>query len=103
MDRLLILSFLAALALSTNACTNNSIEMGGVPKWMMNGSKINSEPAALAPDPGLLDFENESGPVEFFMITDAHDYPLAPLKKGEKADEIDYERGRDYRVKSLFR
>lgn len=103
MDRLFLLSFLATIALSTSACTNNSIEMGGVPEWMINGSKIDSEPAVLAPDPGLLDFENESGPVEFFMITDARNYPLTPLKKGEKAEEVEYERGRDYRVKSLFR
>ena len=103
MNRLLPLSFLAVLTLSTNACTNNSIEMSGVPGWMINGSKIDFEPIALAPDPSLLDFKSESGPVKFSMLTDVRDYTPAPKKERKKAKEVEYERGRDYRVKQLFR
>lgn len=102
MIRLLSLSFLAIIGLTFTACTNNGIEMGGVPEWMLDGAKIGPEPAPMAPDPALLDFKDESGPVEFFMITDVRNYPLAPPKKVEKTKEIDYERGRDRRIKRLF-
>lgn len=103
MDRLIPLSFLAALTLSTNACTNNSVEIGGVPGWMINGAKIDFEPITLAPDPSLLDFKSESGPVKFSMLTDVRYYTPAPKKEREKAKKVEYERGRDYRVKQLFR
>lgn len=103
MDRLIPLSFLAALTLSTNACTNNSLEIGGVPGWMINGAKIDFEPITLAPDPSLLDFKSESGPVKFSMLTDVRHYTPAPKKEREKAKKVEYERGRDYRVKQLFR
>jgi hypothetical protein len=57
----------------------------------------------LAPDPSLLDFKSESGPVKFSMLTDVRDYTPAPKKERKKVKEVEYERGRDYRVKQLFR
>jgi len=103
MIRSLSLSLLAIIGLTFSACTSNEIEMGGVPKWMMNGAKLGDEPAPMAPDPELVSFRNESGPVELFMMTDIRNYPLAPEKKISKKKEIiDYERGRDYRIKRLF-
>ncbi|MEC8826126.1 MAG: hypothetical protein VXX36_10120 [Verrucomicrobiota bacterium] len=102
MIRLLFLSSLAVTGLSLTACANKAIQMGGLPEWMLDGAKIGYEPAPIAPDPALLDFKSESGQIEFSMITDARDYPLAPPKKVEKTKEVDYERGRDRRIKRLF-
>mgnify|MGYP005694360471 FL=1 len=84
MIRLLFLSSLAVTGLSLTACANKAIQMGGLPEWMLDGAKIGYEPAPIAPDPALLDFKSESGQVEFSVITDARDYPLAPPKKVEK-------------------
>ncbi len=104
MIRLLTFSSIAALALVLTSCSSqNKVQVGGVPKWMMEGARIGSEPAAMAPDPEMLDYKDESGPVEFFMITDIRNYPLSPPKKVSQVEEIEYERGRDSRIKRLFR
>ena len=87
MNRLLFLSSLAITGLSLTACANKAIEIGGLPEWMLDGAKIGYGPAPIAPDPALLDFKSESGQVEFSVITDARDYPLAPPKKVEKTKE----------------
>ncbi|MEM9284211.1 MAG: hypothetical protein AAGA96_20530 [Verrucomicrobiota bacterium] len=103
MNRIFTLSFLALAACFFTACqTNNAIQVGGVPEWMMGGATLDDEPAPMPPDPAMIDFRNESGPIEFFMMTDVRNYPLAPKKRVTKTKEIEYERGRDYRIKRLF-
>ena len=95
---------LALTALSFTGCTSNKIEMGGIPSWLSSGAKLGDEPAPKRFDAAMLDFRNESGPIEFFMVTDRRNYPLAPPKKAKKTVESDpLERGRDYRIKRLFR
>ena len=103
MIRLITLSFFAVTAMTFTACqSRNPIELGGVPEWMFEGAKLGDEPAPMPPDPAMIDFDDESGPVEFFMVTDIRNYPLAPKKRVTKKKEIEYERGRDYRIKRLF-
>ncbi len=94
---------IAITALTFAGCTSNEIEMGGVPSWLTSGAKLGDEPEPKRFDAAMLDFREESGPVEFFMVTDRRNYPLAPPKKAKKEVASDpLERGRDYRIKRLF-
>lgn len=99
------LSCLAAAAF-TGCTSNDKLTMGGVPAWLASGAKIDSEPKPMAPDPAILPLEEESGPVEWKLITDKRRYPAAPTKKVEKTTAFStdpLERGRSYRLRRLVR
>ncbi len=93
-----------ALALSSCA-TEESISMGGVPEWVAEGAKLQKEPAPVPPDPAIIRHEDESGPVEFFIVTDNQKYPEPGnvTKKKEVSIHDQIESGRDSRIKRLVR
>ena len=98
--------FCIAAAMFTGCTTNDKLTMGGVPAWLSSGAKLESEPEPMAPDNALIPFEEESGPVEWKLITDKWDYPTAPTKKVEKTTAFStdpIERGRGYRLRRLVR
>ena len=108
MNRLLLTAiFLGTSALLT-ACTSNSptnrFSMGGLPGWIAGGAQLADEPEPYKPDPAIISHEDESGPVVFELITDKRNYPAPPVKKTTSVRAIDpLERGRDSRIKRLFR
>lgn len=78
--------------------------MGGVPAWIADGAKLGAEPEPYKPDPAIIHHEDESGPVSFELITDNRDYSDPPVKKKTSIRTSDpIERGRDRRIKRLFR
>ena len=107
MNRLFILGITSLAAAVFSGCTSNDkLTMGGVPAWLAGGAKIDSEPEPMAPDPAIVPFEEESGPVEWKLITDKHNYPSPPVKKVTKVDAYStdpIERGRGYRLRRLVR
>lgn len=104
MNRLLLIGALGSALITFTSCTNDKMQVGGVPGWIEGGARIEDEPDPLAPDPRLdLDDDSEGGPVQFTLITDKRDYPDPPAKKAEKPGPDPLERGRDYRIKRLVR
>ena len=100
------LILLALPALFSVACTSNGdvFSMGGVPGWIADGATLESEPEPYRPDPAIIVHEDESGPVHFELITDRRNYAAAPVKKSTKISSTDpIERGRDARIRRLFR
>jgi len=81
------------------------VEMAGVPAWLAGGAKLSDEPPPRKPDNAIPDFEDESGPVEFLIVPEKDEYPkLAAKKEEEKSSLSDpLERGREYRIRRLFR
>ncbi len=78
--------------------------MGGVPAWIADGAKLQDEPAPYKPDPAIISHENQSGPVVFELITDKRNYAAPTVKKTSPVRTTDpLERGRDSRIKRLFR
>ncbi|HQZ27118.1 MAG: hypothetical protein KA250_07955 [Verrucomicrobiales bacterium] len=97
------LPLFASLLLSSCG-TSDSFRMGGVPAWIADGAKLEDEPAPVKPDPAIQSHENESGPVMFEWITDKRHYKAPPVKKAPSTRISDpLERGRDSRIKRLFR
>lgn len=95
---------LLSLILFIGCASNERFEMGGIPKWVAGGTKISGEPEPMQPDPAIIPFARESGPVRFTYITDKRQYDDPPEKKAKKPSTSDpLERGRDYRIKRLFR
>jgi len=105
MNRSLPLSFLAALSFSMPGCTSgDKFSMGGVPGWIADGARLESEPAPRRPDNALIVHDDESGPVHFELITDRRSYKAPPVKKSTKVTTSDpLERGRDARIRRLVR
>lgn len=106
MNRPLLTLLLAATLLP--ACNSNSstdkFSMGGVPAWIADGAQLGDEPEPYKPDPAIIHHEDESGPVTFELITDKRRYSAPPVKKKTSIRTSDpIERGRDYRIKRLFR
>ncbi len=103
MNRLLRYGLLPLLTLSCLGCTSNtSLDVGGVPKWIAGGATLDHEPKPYRPDPAIIVHENESGPVEFGLITDRRFYPAPPAKVKKPEPDL-LERGRDRRIRRLFR
>ncbi|MBL9157661.1 MAG: hypothetical protein JNJ70_09325 [Verrucomicrobiales bacterium] len=105
MNRFFLPCFLPALSFSMLGCTTgDKFSMGGVPGWVADGAKLESEPEPLRPDPALIAHEDESGPVQFQWITDRRSYDSPPVKKTKKVSTTDpLERGRDARIRRLVR
>ncbi|MBP6785482.1 MAG: hypothetical protein KA152_16935 [Verrucomicrobiales bacterium] len=110
MTRLPLAALLLAIATLIPACTtpdasDNDFSVGGIPKWLAEGAKIDDEPAPLKPDPAIMHHKSEGGPVSFEFITDNRKYHAPKQKMSVKparhADPI--ERGREQRIKRLFR
>lgn len=101
---ILTLMALITSLLFTGCVSNEDVELGGAPAWIAGGAKIDDEPEPFKPDPALLDFDEEGGPVELRIITDKRDYKTPSVKKTTSSPSSDLlERGRDYRIKRLFR
>lgn len=108
MNRLTLTALLLGLAVFLTACTSNSptdkFSMGGLPGWIAGGAQLADEPEPYKPDPAIISHEDESGPVVFELITDKRNYTAPPVKKTTSVRAIDsLERGRDSRIKRLFR
>lgn len=103
MNRLLFLLPLLTLPVFVASCVSNDrVELAGVPEFIADGAEISPEPKPLRPDPAIMRFKEESGPVELHIITDNRKYPVPPKKKEKVEKEIEYERGRDARIRRLF-
>ncbi len=104
MNRLFLCGLLPLLSIAFLGCTSNdSLTVGGVPKWIAEGARIESEPKPYRPDPAIIAHESESGPVEFGWITDRRTYAAPPAKKAGKPAADPFERGRDRRIRRLVR
>ncbi|MDF1657195.1 MAG: hypothetical protein P1U58_06255 [Verrucomicrobiales bacterium] len=104
----LFLAAFLATAFFTSCVSSENIELGGAPGWIAGGAKIEDEPDPIAPDPAILEFEEEGGPVELKIITDKRKYQQTSQRtrsvsspRNSGGDLI--EPGRDYRIKRLFR
>lgn len=87
----------------TSCISNEKVALGGAPAWIAGGAKLDDEPEPFKPDPALLEFEEEGGPVELKIITDKRDYKKPPQKVASTKPASDpLESGRDYRIKRLF-
>lgn len=47
--------------------SSSKLEMHGFPGWLADGAKIQKEPKPVAPVPGFVPLQRESGPVRFEM------------------------------------
>ena len=105
MNRFLVCCPLLALPILLSGCTPaDRVSVGGVPGWIADGAKLESEPAPLRPDPAIISHEDESGPVAFELITDRRVDQPAPVKKTKQVSTADpLERGRDARIRRLVR
>ncbi len=108
MNRFTPTCLLLGLAAILPACNSNSstdkFSMGGVPAWIAGGAKLGEEPEPYKPDPAIIHHDDESGPVSFELITDKREYSDPPVKKKTSIRTSDpIERGRDRRIKRLFR
>lgn len=104
MNRLLLSGLFALLSLAFLGCTPaDRFTVGGVPKWVSEGAKLDDEPAPYRPDPAIINHSGESGPIEFEFLTDSrvHEAPQKKKTKSSTSDPI--ERGRDSRIRRLFR
>ena len=110
MTRLPLTGLLLAVAAFVPACTtpdasDNDFSVGGIPKWLSEGAKLDDEPEPMKPDPSIMHHESESGPLSFELITDNQRYETPkPVKKATPARQADpIEGGRNQRIKRLFR
>lgn len=109
MTRLTLTGLLLAIAIFIPACTtpdasDNDFSVGGVPKWLAEGAKLDDEPAPFKPDPAIMHHKSEGGPVSFELITDNRRYHAPKAKKKATPRHTDpIERGREQRIKRLFR
>lgn len=108
MKSVLILTASGLLALTQISCTpTERFTVGGVPGWLASGAIIEDEPEPYRPDNAIIVHEDESGPVNFELITDRKLHRTSAAKKKAAkptakpaADPI--ERGRDRRIRRLF-
>lgn len=108
MNRILLTGLIAlAPALFSSCTTNGNVTVGGVPAWLAAGAKLYDEPAPLKPDPAMIYFESESGPIQFGIVTDPVENKTTKAttkKKSSTSTSRDpIERGRESRIKRLFR
>jgi len=106
MKKFLLLAIVCLATLFLTSCVSgDNIELGGAPGWIAGGAKIADEPEPLAPDPAMLEFEEEGGPVELKIVTDKRKYRQPSERtrsvSSRPADAI--EPGRDNRINRLFR
>lgn len=99
-----LLTLLGLSALVVGCKTNERVELDGIPKFIAGGGQFSEEPKPLRPDPALLFFDDESGPVEMTVHTDRHRYPKpAERRQRQSAEpEIVYESGQQARINRLF-
>ncbi len=103
MNRLFLYGLLPLLSVAFLGCASNeSLSVGGVPKWIADGAQIESEPKPYRPDPAIIAHESESGPLEFGLITDRRRYEAPPVKVSKPAPDP-FERGRERRIRRLVR
>ncbi len=103
MNRLLFFCPILVLPFLTVSCnTNSNVEINGIPEFIAGGAQLSAEPEPMVPDPAIQHYDEESGPVELRIITDQRRYPEPPEKKKKVEKEIEYERGRDSRIRRLF-
>jgi len=103
--KLLVALPLAIATFALAGCTNEKVTMGGVPAWIAAGAQIEEEPEPYRPDPAVIHFETETAPLEWKMITDKREY-AAPKPKPAQKPKLEpdpLERGREYRIRRLFR
>ncbi len=106
MNRLLSSGLLLLVAAALSSCApSNRVSVGGVPKWLASGAQISAEPKPYRPDSAIIYHGNESGPIEFEVVTDRRTYPEPRVKKekpivtsGSLGD-----RGRDARIRRVVR
>lgn len=103
-----ILLALSGTAFLSSCVTSENVELGGAPGWIAGGAKIEDEPDPIAPDPAILEFQEEGGPVELKIITDRFRYtqPTRTSRSISSSARVNtdvLEPGRDYRIKRLFR
>ncbi len=105
MKRLLLCGLPVLLSIALVGCASHRpVTVGGVPGWVAEGAKFSEEPAPRRPDAAVVPHEQESGPVQFEWITDRRAYRQPSVKKAKKTSSSDpLERGRDQRVRQLFR
>ncbi len=108
MNRFLLTGLLSLTPVLFSSCTTNgNVTVGGVPAWLAAGAQLESEPPPLKPDPAMLHFDSESGPLQFQIVTDQREYKKTKAttkKKSSTTTSRDpIERGRDSRIKRLFR
>lgn len=107
MNRLLSFVPLLGIAALVAGCASQqaNVEVVGVPEWIASGAKLSDEPEPLRPDPAIIHHESESGPVELRIFTDRETYPDPPKKRKTRSrpEPDPIERGREYRIKRLFR
>lgn len=105
MNRLLPGAIAAACLFFLAGCQSDNVSVGGVPGWIAEGAKIEEEPEPYKPDPAIIEHGEESGPIEFSIITDKRRYKPAPVKKTRPAhlENDPLERGRAYRLLRLAR
>ncbi len=106
MKSILLLAGPGLLALTLTACTpGDRFTVGGVPGWLASGAIIEDEPEPFRPDPAIIMHESESDALNFELITDRKvtETEKAAKKKASKPASDPIERGRDRRIKRLFR
>lgn len=107
MNRIFLFGILSLTVTVFTGCTSNGkLTAGGVPAWLAGGATIDAEPDPVRPDAAIIPYEEESGPVEWKLITDKREYPAAPEKKMTKPNAYSsdpLERGRGYRLRRLVR
>jgi len=107
MNRLLYTGLISLTPIFFSSCTTDgNVTVGGVPAWIASGAQFDDEPAPYKPDPAIIHFDSESGPLEFEIVTDQHEYkkPKATTKKSSSSSTRDpIERGRESRLKRLLR
>jgi len=106
MNRHLAIGLFPLVVLALAGCTSNeNLEAGGVPAWLANGAKLAAEPEPRQPDAAIMDFEDESGQVQFRYITDKRDYPepSQKRKRSSRSERDPIEPGREYRIRRLVR
>lgn len=109
MNRLLLTGLLSFSPLLFSSCTTDgNVSVGGVPAWLASGAKFDDEPAPYKPDPAIIHFDSESGPLQFEIVTDRDETRTAkPSTKTTKKSsttqkKTTQENGRDSRLKRFL-
>ncbi|MEM7698872.1 MAG: hypothetical protein AAF236_10750 [Verrucomicrobiota bacterium] len=100
----LVASFTAATAFLTSCATNDRVVWGGVPAWIEDGGSISAEPSPWVPDPAIIYWPEESGPIEGRIYDDRSYRPSRQIRRSTTI-EIDetFARGRERRIRRLVR
>ncbi len=109
MNRLLLTGLLSLSPLLFSSCTTDgSVTVGGVPAWLASGAKFDDEPAPYKPDPAIIHFDSESGPLHFEIVTDREETKTAKTstktskKSSTTSARTTQERGRNSRLKRFL-